>query len=365
MLRIERSDLDAAAAAEVISRSQVESLWQFLLARAPQAGSQPVAAPRFDLTHVLYYLGGMLAIGAMSVFMTLGWERYGGGAIVALACAYGLLALGLALWFERRALAIPMGLMAALLVVLVPLGVWGAQHALGFWADSATIRGYRDYHVLIDWRWITLEGATLLAAAVVFYRFRAPFLLLPVAVTLWYMSMDVAAMLLGADAVPWSDSAWAFRKWFSLVFGLGMLAGAFWVDVRSRSGRDYAFWLYVFGLLTFWGALTSMSSDRLAGKLVYLSINLGLLFLGALLARRAFAVFAGIGIALVLGDLAWRYFKDSWAFPIALSAIGLVIVFAGLWWSRHAHRLTAQLQEHLPVPLRELLRRRQSHGHGG
>ncbi len=219
--------------------------------------------------------------------------------------------------------------------------------------------------MLIDWRWITLEGATLLAAALVFYRFRAPFLLLPVAVTLWYLSMDAAVMLLGADAVPWSDSAWAFRKWFSLVFGLGMLAAAFWIDVRSRSGRDCAFWLYLFGLLSFWGALTSMSSDRLAGKLIYLSINLGLLFIGALLARRVFAVFAGIGIALVLGDLAWRYFKDSWAFPIALSAIGLGIVFAGLWWSRRTARLTARLQAQLPAPLLALLRRRQAQEPGG
>jgi len=364
MLRVERADLDAAAAAAVISPTQADGLWQFLAARAAPAPT-PATGPRFDLTHVLYYLGGMLAIGAMSVFMTLGWERYGGGAIVALAGAYGLLALALALWFERRALPIPMGLMAALIVVLVPLGVWGAQQALGLWAGTAMIRGYRDYHVLIDWRWITLEGATLLAAALVFYRFRAPFLLLPVAVTLWYMSMDVAVMLLRADAVPWGDSAWAFRKWFSLVFGLAMLAAAFWIDVRSRSGRDYAFWVYLFGLLTFWGALTSMGSNLLSGKLVYLAINVGLVLLGAVLARRAFAVFGGIGIAVVLGDLAWRYFKDSWAFPIALSAIGLGIVFAGLWWSRHAARLTARLQEQLPPPLRELLQRRRAQDQDG
>jgi hypothetical protein len=91
--------------------------------------------------------------------------------------------------------------------------------------------------------------------------------------------------------------------------------------------------------------------------------HLALLFLGALPARRAFAVFAGIGIALVAGDLAWRYFKDSWAFPITLSAIG--IVFAGLWWSRHAARSTARLQERLPAPLRDILQRRQSQEHGG
>ena len=33
--------------------------------------------PRFSFTHVLYYFGGMLAIGAMSCSMTLGWQRFG------------------------------------------------------------------------------------------------------------------------------------------------------------------------------------------------------------------------------------------------------------------------------------------------
>ncbi len=129
-MRIQRADPDAAAAAAVISPAQAEGLWRFLAERAAPA---PASAPRFDLTHVLYYLGGMLAIGAMSVFMTLGWEQYGGGAIVALACAYALLAFALALWFERRALPIPMGLMAALIVVLVPLGVWGRSRR---WASG-------------------------------------------------------------------------------------------------------------------------------------------------------------------------------------------------------------------------------------
>lgn len=348
MPNIEREHLTAAAAASIITPEQAERLWEFLLARA---GTVRARGPRFTLTNVLYYLGGMLAIGAMSLFMTLGWEGFGGWGVFFIALAYIGVALLLARRFERQGLAIPMGIMAAFAVVLVPLAVWGLQHALGFWADAKSAEHYRQYHYVIDWRWVTLELATLLAGVLMLYRWKAPFLLMPVAVTLWYMSMDLALLLLPPDVYPWSESGWLFRKWFSVAFGLVTVLVAFWVDLRSRHTLDYAFWLYLFGLLALWGGLTSLGSDRLAGKLVYLALNLALILAGAVLLRRTFTVFGAIGVALALGELSWLYFK-SWLFPIALTAIGLAVIYAGIWWSRNEARLAARLQALLPHDLR-------------
>lgn len=358
MIRVERKHLDAAVEAAVITADQAQRLWAFLSTQQPSAGVRE-GGPRFTMTNVLYYLGGMLAIGAMSIFMTLGWESFGGWGVFFIALLYAGIAFKLAHRFEAQGHLIPMGIMAALIVVLVPLAVWGVQHALGLWADTARIRGYRDYHVFIDWRWLTLELTTLAAAALMLYRYKAPFLLMPVAVTLWYMSMDLAMLILPPDA-PWSESAWLFRKWFSVAFGAAMVLFAFWVDLRSRLTKDYAFWLYLFGLLTFWCALTSLGSGLLSGKLIYLAINLLLIFIGAMLVRRVFTVFGAIGVAIVLGDLSWRLFRDSWFFPIALTAIGIAIVYLGIWWSRNEARLAAGLQARLPADLRELLASRRA-----
>ena len=354
MPTLQREHLAAAVRENILTAAQAERLWAFLAANARDVG------PRFTFTNVLYYLGGMLAIGAMSLFMTLGFEGFGGWGIFGIALVYAGIAFGLAQWFESKGLDIPMGIMATLIVVLVPLAIWGLQHGLGWWADSASIRGYRDYHYLIDWRWVTLELATLLAGVVMLYRYRAPFLMMPVAVTLWYMSMDLVMLIIEPggsswSAGSWSGSVWQLRKWFSVVFGLLMLAGALWVDLRSRFSRDYAFWLYTFGLLTFWGGLTSMGSGLLAGKLIYLAINVLLVFSGAVLVRRSFTVFGAIGIALVLGDLSQRLFRDSILFPIALTVIGLAIVFCGVWWNRNEARIAANLRNILPVGMRELL----------
>jgi MFS family permease len=360
MLRIERRHLEEASDAGIVTREQADRLWAFLVERVAAAPAASEHGPRFTLTNVLYYLGGMLAIGAMSLFMTLGWEGFGGLGVFFIALLYIGVALLLARRFERQGLAIPMGIMAALAVVLVPLAVWGLQHALGLWADAKGAEHYRQYHDVIDWRWVTLELATLLAGVLMLYRWRAPFLLMPVAVTLWYMSMDLALLLLPPDVKPWSESEWLFRKWFSVAFGLVTVLVAFWVDLRSRRTLDYAFWLYLFGLLVFWGGLGSLGSDRLAGKLVYLAINLGLVLIGAVLVRRAFTVFGAIGVATVLADISWRYFKESWLFPIALTAIGLAVVYLGIWWSRNETRFARGLQALLPADLRELIASRRA-----
>jgi hypothetical protein len=133
---------------------------------------------------------------------------------------------------------------------------------------------------------------------------------------------------------------------------------AFWVDLRSRQGRDYAFWLYLFGVLTFWGGLTSMNSNSELGKFFYFSISLLLIAVGATLSRRVFAVFGGLGVAAYLGHLSHTLFKDSMLFPVALTVIGLALIAAGVVWQRREMAIGTWLRSFLPEPVRELVESR-------
>src|SRR5262249_20582869 len=151
--------------------------------------------PAFKPAHILYYLGGLIAIGAMSLFMNVGWEQFGGSGLCFISLCYLVAAIGGVEWMLARRLVLPAGLLGALAVVLVPLAVYGLQHMLGYWADGRSL-AYRDFHQRIDWRWIFMEFATLAAGTVVLWRYRLPFTVMPVAVTLWYMSMDIVPMLL-------------------------------------------------------------------------------------------------------------------------------------------------------------------------
>ncbi len=341
-----RHELDAAVQAGILTADQADRLADFM-----DAGETPSLRdrPRFTLVNVLYYLGGLIALGAMSLFMTLGWNALGGWGGCLTAIFYAMAALGLTHKFLDNALAVPAGIMANLAVAMVPLAIFGAQMALGYWSED---RPYRDYHVFVDWRWLLMELGTLAAGALLLWRYRLPFLMLPLTLTLWYMSMDMVPFLNDGE------NSWELRKLVSLWFGLAMTALAFWVDLRARRARDFAFWLYLFGVIAFWGGLSSLNTDSELGKLVYGLINVAMVLLGAVLGRRVFAVFGGLGIAGYLGHLSYRVFRDSLLFPFALSLVGLGIVWLGVLWQRHERELAGSLRACLPQSLRELIDRR-------
>lgn len=344
-MNLDRPSLDAAVSRSILSAEQAERLWKFL-------GETGRDAPGFRFAHVLYYLGGVVAIGAMTLFMTKGWERFGGTGIFVIAVGYCVIALALTMHLIRRGHPIPAGLTGALAVALVPLAIYGAQVMLGYWPETAM--GYRDYHYKIDWRWLMMEFGTLIAAVVMLQRLRLPFMTMPVAVTLWYMSMDIVPFLYG-ETGSWN---WELRKFVSLWFGLAMTLLAFWVDIRARKDKDYAFWLYLFGVLTFWGGLSSLNSDSEVGKFFYCCINVAMIIIGAVLGRRVFAVFGGIGVAMYLGHLSYKVFRDSMLFPLALSAIGLGVVGLGILWQKREEAIAQRLRAFLPNELRELIERR-------
>ena len=348
-----RQALMDAADLGLLHYGQVDPLLHYLEERLAK---HRAANARFTGGNVLYYLGGMLAIGACTLFSTLAVEKWGMPILLDMSLVYILCAITLAIWMDTRGLGVPAGIFSTLTIALVPLATFSLQNVMGFWADGATAAHYRDFHALIDWRWLIMELATLLTGCIMLWRFRYSFLVMPIAVTLFYMSMDIVpALFMHADNGMFSADGWAVRQQIAMVFGLLMLALAFVVEVRSRSGIDYAFWLYLFGLLTFWGALGTMGNGDLAGKLVYLAINTLLVLLGAMLGRRMFTVFGGIGVAMVLGELSWGIFKDSFMFVALLTLLGLALIAAGLWWSRHERRICARLRSLLPESMQVML----------
>ncbi|MBN1957237.1 MAG: hypothetical protein JXQ81_08400 [Desulfuromonadales bacterium] len=203
-MKISRKDLQDAVEEQIITPEQSERLEEFLKQHAGDG-------PRFDFTHVLYYLGGLIAIGAMTLFMNLGWESFGGWGILVISLLYAAIGMKLSNSFDSRGHKVPAGICATFVVALSPLAIYGLQQALGLWPDATT---YREYHRYIKWHWLYMELATLAVGTIVAWRYKYPFLIMPIAVTLWYLSMDMTAMLSGGDF------DWELRKLVSLYSGL-------------------------------------------------------------------------------------------------------------------------------------------------
>lgn len=345
-MRYSTDDLRAAADAGLITPVQMQSLMDFLLQRVPT--SEPSSAPRFDAVHMMWYAGALIVMGAMGLFSTLAFSQMGGKALVATAIAYGIgfAYAGNYLWTTKN-MRTAGGLLIAIAVSMAPLAVYGVQEHLGIWGKTrpGTVR---DFYTVISSGWLFMEIATIAAASVALRYFRFPFIVLMIAIALWFMSMDI---------VPWLTNQvfWTFEsnRQISIVFGFATIITAVIVNARQRTG-DFAFWLYLFGVIMFWGSISATSGGTTLQKAIYCALNVSFLLIAVFLGRRVFAVFGTIGIAFYLGDLAEKVFKDSLMFPFALSLIGVAIIAAGLYYHRHQDAARAWFDAWLPAPLKRL-----------
>ena len=346
------SDLRAAAAAGLIDSAKFPALIEFLSHRAGSAKAATAAektAPQFDVAHLLWYAGALIVITAMGLFSTLAFAQLGGQALAVIAVVYAVL-FGIAghyLWHAKK-LHTPGGLLIAIAASMAPLAVYGVQDALGWWGQFGNPGAYQDFYVWIKGSWLFMEIATIVAATIALAFYRFPFIVLLIAFALWFMSMDLAPWVAGTKYADFDT-----QRHVSIWVGLATIAIAYAVNRAQRTG-DFAFWLYLFGLLAFWGGVTATANGTMLDKTLYCAMNVGLLFVAVFLNRRAFAVFGVMGIALYLGDLASKVFKDSLLFPFALSAIGVAVIALGLLYYRNQDRITGWFESNLPDAVKRL-----------
>jgi hypothetical protein len=340
------ADFADAEAAGIISQEQAQALRDFYAAR-PSPGAPAI----FDAAHMLWYAGALVVMGAMGLFSTLAFGMLGGPALTITAFAYAAAFIVVGHHLRgARALPIPGGLFIACAVAMTPLAVYGLQESWGWWGERRP-GIHRDLFFWVRYGWVPMELATLAAAALALRLTRFGFIALIAAVALWFLSIDIGAWAVGSDIGTVSD--WNTRRTISLWFGLGLIAFAWAVDLRQRQA-DYAFWLHLAATLTFWGALTWRYSDSEMATALYALLNVGLLGLAVFLSRRVYAVFGVIGVALYLGHLAERVFKESLLFPFALSLIGVGLIGLGILYQRNAAAIGSAVGRALSAPLRRL-----------
>jgi hypothetical protein len=341
-MNISKQDLDLATRDGVISAAQADQLWRKLEERDASSSRS-----KLDVASVAYYFGALIVMSAMGWLMNLGWERFGGVAISLLAIGYALLFVlaGRTLWYKEK-LVVPGGLLFTLAVWMTPLAIYGFEQATGVWPQGAP-NNFQSYHIWVKGSWIGMEIGTIITSLLALRFIRFPFLTFPIAFSLWYMSMDLTPLLLGKPEFTWHD-----RLWTSLCFGLLMILVTYLIDGRTR--EDYAFWGYLFGMMAFWGGLSLMDSGSEWNKLLYCFVNLSLIILAVFLQRRVFVVFGACGVFGYLGHLSYSVFKDSFLFPMALTLLGLAVIYLGVQYQRHHRQFEEIVLGRIPESIRRL-----------
>nr|WP_321513043.1 DUF2157 domain-containing protein [uncultured Pseudodesulfovibrio sp.] len=339
-MRFTKKDLDWAAETRVITPEVRDSL--------VDAFQQKYAdKPSLSFANVLYYLGGLIVIGSMTLYVSTAWKDLGGIGHLAVALLYAgaFLLAGRWLW-KGKGQIIPGGILVTAAVCMTPMAVYGVQEVTGWWVWNEP-GAYSDFYRWIKSGWFIMEVSTIVAGLAALRWCRFPFIMLPVAFSLWFMSMDVTAVLYGPEF------SWEQRKLVSVWFGLVMLVGSFLVDRRTE--QDFAFWGYLFGMFAFWGGLTSMDSDTELGKFMYCCINLLLIGVSVLVQRRVFIVFGGIGVSIYIGHLAYDVFESELLFAFALSCVGLAVIALGLQYHRHKESIESKVVNLLPEAMKRSL----------
>ena len=340
-MQVSKDDFGWAVSQGLISAEQAKAVWNALEGRDS-------IRPRFESRTSFTTSESLIVISAMGCFMTLGWETFGGGGILLISVIYALcfVLAGRTLWFKQN-LTIPGGLLFTMAVCMTPLAVYGFERLIGLWpqGDPGT---YRDFHMWVKGGWFFMEVATILATLVALWFVRFPFLTAPIAFSLWYMSMDLTPLLFGRPEFTWNE-----RLWVSVWFGLAMLLVSFLVDRQTR--EDYAFWGYLFGMLAFWFGLSLMENGSELSKFLYCLINLGLMVVSVLLQRRIFIIFGSLGVFGYLGYLSYRVFENSLLFPVALSFLGILMIYLGIKYQHNRASIERLIRAMIPPSVKRML----------
>lgn len=341
-MKITKDDLMFVSDQGIITEQQVSKIWDILT-------TQKKDSPKFDVIHVAYYFGTFIIMSAMGWFINDAWNKFGGGALAAIAIVYGLCFVfaGKYFWF-RENLKVPGGLLFTLAVWMTPLAIFGVEKMIGWWPQDEPGL-YRDYFQWVKGGWFLMEVGTILVGLISLRFIKFPFLTFPISFALWFMSMDITPLLFSGD----QHGYWEARKLVSLYFGLILLSATYFIDRRTK--EDFAFWGYLFGLLAFWGGLSLLESTSEFNKFIYCLINLCLILISILFKRKVFIVFGALGVFGYIGHLAQKVFADSLLFPLALTGIGCLIIYLGVQYQRNSKIIDDKLDRVIPDGVRKLL----------
>lgn len=357
-MTIKREALEAAASAGMLKYQQIDNLLVFLVQHELKSARQS-SGGRFNFA-LLYYFAGMAAVllAALAAFVAV--NALGIGALLWVAAIYGLGAMIIARRCNGRGLHFVASLFALLAVAAAPTVVFVLQYLQGAWGNGLDALLAREVMVMVDPRWLTLELAALATAACLLLWLRLPVLMVPCALATWLIGMDVVPMLImRADSIyggGLNSTVEELRKAFTLLFGLSMVLLGVCMDLARWPRRgSFAFWAYFVGLMGFCAAVPLLLNNQLPGKFAYLAVHVALVLAGAILRRRIFEVFGFVGIALVLGDMAWDALRGSPAFVPMLTLLSMTYLVTVVWWWRSEPGLSAKLRRLLPNDVRAVL----------
>jgi len=288
----------------------------------------PVAkqSMKFQLLTSACFLVALLLLSSEAWFLVVHWEALDALGILLTALGFTIATVSCGRWARRAGYLAGGGALLTVAVCQAPLMSYTLEDLLGLWpADKWG--DIKDYNFQFTCCCVGIELTAFVTAAIALRRLRFTPLVAPLALSAWFLAIDLATFF--SEKIHLEPNA---RARVSLAVGsLMLLIGFAWDRRLAQAGKpstkdNYGFWCNLFGTLAFWAGLTAITRDADLNRVFYLLINLGLLGLGIQKQRMIMLVFGALGVHLSLGHLAHERFEDSFLLPMVLAFLGLSLI---------------------------------------
>jgi hypothetical protein len=282
-------------------------------------------------------LGVLLVIGAHAWWSTKGYEAMGIGIVLVLTLLWQAGFLWAAEWARQARHGLLESGFAAIVAFYTPLTIYSIERLLGAHFDHDE---FRDFYPWISGGWVFMELGSIAVAAGLLYRYRRPFLTLPLTLFTGFLLMDGTARILG-HGLDDED----VMKWVVLTGGIAL--GLFAAFLDYRGWRRFAFWPHMTSIwLVAWG-LPLCTGEKTWSLFLMAAVDL---LVGVWLARITYLAAGGL-----IGWIAISMNAHGAAFPFILMAGGILFIVAAIWLSQADSPLRRWLDaRELPAPQRDL-----------
>jgi len=330
--------LKQALAKGIINQSQYHEI----ISLAPDNPDEYKSEPKRGLNPImtLYYFGALIIIFAFTYFLSTQWKALSAPTILSIALTFQIICFALGAYLRNKlGYKISGGLLSTVAMAITPLTAYSLLKIFGFWPEAPNTYSnqYSDYWRVIKGNWVWIEAITLIVSLIGLYLIRFSFIAIVIGHTAWFLSMDLAELILRQPHQNNYHLTMETRQWVSILIGAIMIGIGRLLNKKTK--EDYSLWLFIFGGLIFTTSTSLYCLRSPLSAFCYALIHLILVITSILWQRKSLMVFGALGIYIYLGHLAWNTFKHSLLFPMALALLGLLMILLTVAFQQNKAKL--------------------------
>jgi hypothetical protein len=230
---------------------------------------------------------------------------------------------------RRRGFRTAGGLAAAVAVSMTPVWAFALLRLAGEWPEPL---GPNDallvYRPWMATRWIILELATIGAGLAAVRRVSFFVMGAPIAIALVGLLLNAGELMMDPRI------AWYVGPYYQALVACVVLAIAYALDRGQPRGEDYALWFYIAGVVMLLVAYVQLWDSIGAWRHALPLVAVALATAALHLRRRVLLVGGALAAFGYLGYLAFDVFERVVALPVALAAMGLLVIVTTVWMQR-------------------------------